>query len=101
MAVKSIQENFASDSREFNDRLEPLDRKQIEARRNMDSIKRLEMAFQAYQFILDAVRVTEQQNHPDLSAEEFNWRIVQRLNKIAFQFFKMRESDRGFKIPFS
>ncbi len=44
----------------------------------MGPIKRLEMAFQAYQFALDAVRLTERQNHPELSAEELNWRIVGR-----------------------
>jgi hypothetical protein len=84
MAVKSIQESFVFDSWEFNDLLEPLDRKQIEAWRNMDPIKRLEMAFQAYQCALEAVRLTERQKHPELSPEELNWRIVQRMQGREF-----------------
>jgi len=76
--------NFASDSREFHDRLDPLDRKQIEIWRNMGPIKRLEMAFQSYQFALEAVRLTERQNHPELPAEELNWRILQRMQGQQF-----------------
>lgn len=91
MAVQLIQENFVSDSREFNDLLEPLDRKQIEAWRNMGPIKRLEMAFQAYQFALEAVRLTERQKHPELSPEELNWRIVERMQGQKFA----RRSNNG------
>ncbi|MDZ7342228.1 MAG: hypothetical protein ONB27_12800 [candidate division KSB1 bacterium] len=82
--MKSSKENFVSESREFSDRLEPLDRKQIEAWRNRGPIKRLEMAFQAYQFALDSIRLTERQNHPDLSEAELNWRIVERMQGQKF-----------------
>ena len=60
-------------------RLGRLDRKQIAAWQQMTPARRLEMAFQAYQFALDAVRLTERRNHPELSEEEMNWRIVQRM----------------------
>lgn len=61
------------------DRLDRLDRRQITAWQNMTSAERITIAFQAYQFALDAVRVTERQRHPDLSEEEFNWRVTRRM----------------------
>ena len=45
----------------------------------MSPARRLEMAFQAYQFALDAVRLTERQNHPHLSSEELAWRVARRM----------------------
>jgi hypothetical protein len=85
MSIKpKFQKKLSADSQQLYDRLEPLDPKQIEAWRNMGPIKRLEMAFQAYQFALDAVRLTERQNHPELSAEELNWRIVKRMQGREF-----------------
>ena len=81
---QKFQDNNASNSQQLQGQLDPLDRKQIEAWRNMGPIKRLEMAFQAYQFALEAVRLTERKNHPDLSAEELNWRIVQRMQGRKF-----------------
>jgi hypothetical protein len=47
-------------------RLGPLDPRQIAAWRAMSPARRLEMAFQAYQFALDTVRLTERQRHPNL-----------------------------------
>lgn len=52
---------------------------QIAAWRAMSPARRLELAFQAYQFALDTVRLTERQRHPDLSPEELAWRITQRM----------------------
>lgn len=60
-------------------RLDPIDRTQIEIWRKMTPDRRLEIAFQAYQFVLDAVRVTEQKKYPDLSPEELAWRITRRI----------------------
>lgn len=60
-------------------RLGVLDRRQIEAWRAMTPARRLEIAFQAYQFALDAVRVTERRRYPDLSAEELAWRVTRRM----------------------
>ena len=57
-------------------RLEP---EQIAAWRRMSPARRLELAFQAYQFALDAVRLTERQRHPDLSPEELAWRVTRRM----------------------
>ncbi len=60
-------------------RLGPLDRQQITTWRRMGPARRLEMAFQAYQFALDVVRLTERRNHPDLPPAELNWRITRRM----------------------
>ena len=60
-------------------RLGRLDQRQITAWREMSPARRLEIAFQAYQFALDAVRLTEQQDHPYLSPEELAWRVTRRM----------------------
>ena len=60
-------------------RLGKLDHCQIAAWREMSPARRLELAFQAYQFALDAVRLTERRNHPDLSPEELAWRVTRRM----------------------
>ena len=60
-------------------RLGRLDRRQITAWREMNPARRLELAFQAYQLALDTVRLTERQNHPDLSPEELAWRVTRRM----------------------
>ena len=60
-------------------RLGKLDPRQVAAWRAMSPARRLEMAFQAYQFALDAVRLTERQNHPSLSPEELVWRVARRM----------------------
>ena len=57
-------------------RFEP---QQIAAWQRMTPVQRLEIAFQAYQFALEAVRLTERQRHPDLSEQEFNWRVTRRM----------------------
>jgi len=60
-------------------RLGKLDQRQIAAWREMSPARRLELAFQAYQFALDAVRLTEQRSHPDLSPGELAWRVTRRM----------------------
>jgi hypothetical protein len=45
----------------------------------MSPARRLELAFQAYQFALDIVRLTERRAHPDLSPQELNWGITRRM----------------------
>ena len=60
-------------------RLGRLDPRQVAAWRAMSPARRLEMAFQAYQFALDAVRLTERRNHPNLSPEELSWRVTRRM----------------------
>jgi hypothetical protein len=60
-------------------RLEPLDPRQVAIWRRIGPVGRLEIAFQAYQFALDAVRVQERQKHPELSAEELAWRVTRRM----------------------
>lgn len=60
-------------------RLGKLDRRQIEAWRAMTPARRLDIAFQAYQFALEVVRTTERRDHPDLSPEELAWRVTRRM----------------------
>jgi len=60
-------------------RLGPRDPRQVAAWRQMTPARRLELAFQAYQFALDAVRLTERRRHPDLSPEELDWRVTRRM----------------------
>jgi hypothetical protein len=59
--------------------LEPLDQRQVEIWRRMSPAQKLELVFQAYQFALEMVRVTERQAHPDMPQEELNWHITRRM----------------------
>lgn len=61
------------------DRLGALDRQQIVAWQKMSPAERLNIAFQVYQFALEAVRLTERQRYPDLPPDEFNWRVTRRM----------------------
>jgi len=61
---------------------ETLDRplfEQVAAWLAMSPAQRLDLAFQAYQFALDAVRLTERRRHPDLSPSELSWRVARRM----------------------
>lgn len=60
-------------------RLGAFDQRQIAAWREMSPARRLEIAFQAYQFVLDVVRLTERQRHPGLTPEELAWRVTRRM----------------------
>ena len=66
---------------ELHSHIGRLDPHQIAAWRAMTPARRLEIAFQAYQFALDAVRLTERRNHPDLSPEELVWRVTRRIQR--------------------
>jgi hypothetical protein len=63
----------------LHERIGRLDRQQIIAWQKMSPVERLEIAFQAYQFALEAVRLTERQRYPNLSPEQFNWRVTRRM----------------------
>jgi hypothetical protein len=60
-------------------RLGRLDPHQIMAWREMSPARRLELAFQAYQFALDVVRLTERQRYPNLPSDELAWRVTRRI----------------------
>lgn len=60
-------------------RLAELDPRQVAVWRAMSPAERLELAFQAYQFALEAVRATERKRHPDLTADELAWRVTRRM----------------------
>jgi len=45
-----------------------------------DACSTLDIAFQAYQFALDAVRASERARAEEgLTEEEFNWRVTRRM----------------------
>ncbi len=85
--MKDKQTGYALQTRpvlsalELQRRLGRLSRRQIEAWETMRPYERLEIAFQAYQFALEGVRVTERRRHSDLSPEELNWRIIRRMQR--------------------
>ena len=56
-----------------------LDPRQVAAWRAMSPAERLDVAFQAYQFALEAVRATERERNPDLSPQELAWRVTRRM----------------------
>ena len=63
----------------WRQRIGTLDPRQIAAWRAMTPAQRLDLACQAYQFALDAVRLTERRNHLDLSQEALAWRVTRRM----------------------
>ena len=89
--VKRMQEDAAPDKATgsaglgedavdaLNRRLGRLDPQQIAAWRRMSPARRLELAFQAYQFTLDIVRLTERGRHPNLPPDELAWRVTRRM----------------------
>jgi len=60
-------------------RLGALDKRQIAIWRAMTPARRAEIAFQAYQFVLEVVRLTERRRHPELSEEELAWCVTRRM----------------------
>lgn len=64
---------------QLRQRLGPLEPQQIIAWQQMTPAQRLDLAFQAYQFALEAVRLTERRRYPNLSKEELNWRVTRRM----------------------
>jgi len=63
----------------LDERLGILDKRQIMIWRAMTPARRLEIAFQAYQFAIEIVRLTERRRHPELSPEELAWRVTRRM----------------------
>ena len=53
--------------------------RQVAAWRRMTPVQRLDLAFQAYQFALETVRLTEKARTTDLTDEEFAWRVTRRM----------------------
>lgn len=64
---------------QLRQRLGPLHPQQVIAWQQMSPARRLELAFQAYELALDAVRLTERCRHPDLPADELAWHVVRRM----------------------
>jgi hypothetical protein len=73
------QDQSAMPSSVGHQQMGPLDPRQVAAWRAMSPARRLELAFQAYQFALDIVRLTEKNQYPDLSPEELAWCVTRRM----------------------
>lgn len=80
---------------QLNQRIGVYDRQQILIWQQMSAVERLEIAFQAYQFALEAVRLTERQRHPNLSEEEFKWRVIRRMQGNQ-QLGREKDAEPGF-----
>jgi len=76
---RPTEDALTARTRQTLQHLEPLDPMQAAIWRTMSPARRLELAFQAYQFALEAVRATERRAHPELSQEDLNWRITRRM----------------------
>ncbi|MCC7355706.1 MAG: hypothetical protein IT330_18345 [Anaerolineae bacterium] len=63
----------------LEERIGKLDKRQVLIWRAMTPAQRLEIAFQAYQFALEIVRVAERRRHPDLSPEGLAWQVTRRI----------------------
>ena len=64
---------------QLRQRIGVYDRQQILIWQRMSPVERLEVAFQAYQLALEAARLTERQQQPDLSEEDLKWRVIRRM----------------------
>ncbi len=64
---------------QLNNRIGVYDQQQILIWQQMTPAERLAVADQAYHFALEMVRLTERQRHPNLSEEEFQWRVIRRM----------------------
>jgi hypothetical protein len=71
--------NLIDSIEQLQNRLGRFEPQQIAAWRRMTPAERLAVAFEAYQFALEVVRLTERQRHPHLSENEFNWRVTRRM----------------------
>lgn len=60
-------------------RLGDVDMQQIAAWKQLTPAQRLDLAFQAYQFALDTVRLTEEQRAHELTPAEMAWRVTRRM----------------------
>jgi hypothetical protein len=61
-------------------RLGSYDPRQVAIWREMSPVRRLDLVGQMYRFALETVRTAERQRHPDLSPEEFKWRVIRRMH---------------------
>lgn len=61
-------------------RLGSLDPRQVAIRGNVSPVRKLQLVFQARRFSLEVVRTTEKRQHPHLSPEELNWRVLRRMH---------------------
>jgi len=74
-----MEATLSEEADALDGQLVELDPRQVALWRAMSPAERLEVAFQAYQFVLDAVRASERERHPDLSPEELAWRVTRRI----------------------
>lgn len=79
--IPSSQENQDEVERlRLRRRLGAYDPRQVALWRAMSPARRLDLVGQMYHFALETVRTTERQRHPELSPEEFKWRVIRRMH---------------------
>jgi len=78
-AESRVMNHSDSRTKSLVEQLGCLDPRQVAAWRQMSPGERLDIAFQAYQFALDTVRLTERQRHPDMPPDELAWRVTRRM----------------------
>jgi hypothetical protein len=76
----SLDEISPDEVEHLRRQLGPLHPEQIRIWRAMSPAQRIGVACQAYHLVLEAIRAVERARYPDLSAEEFNWRVIRRLH---------------------
>jgi len=65
---------------DFRRRLGTLDSQQVAIWRQMTPARKLNLAFQMYDFARRVVWTTERQAAPDASPEELTWRVLRRMH---------------------
>ncbi len=75
LAMKSTDQA----SQELHTRIGAIHPMQLQAWRRMKPYERLNIAFQAYQFALETVRLRERKRADGLSQAELDWRVTRRM----------------------
>lgn len=78
-STRPEEASYDTSAHALDERLGTLNKRQIMIWRAMIPARKLEIAFQAYQFALDIVRLTERQRHPEISEQELAWRVTRRM----------------------
>ena len=89
-------ESTEKSATELRARIGAIDVRQVQIWRHMSPAERLDIAFQAYQFALDTVRLTESQRAHGLSAEQLAWRVTRRMQgnqSLGHEYDELRAAD--------
>jgi hypothetical protein len=90
-------ENPSDPIEQLRRRLGRLEPQQIIAWRQMTPAQRLDLAFQAYQFALEAVRLTERRQHPNLTEQEADFISAEDIILAKLFAFKQTGSEKHLR----